>query len=95
MTLRSLTVVFLLASGCVGQAATVIANTAVAATVSGVRRANGECYTVCNPGSRCNKGTGMCEPIPCAGGCAFDEECQLTPTGEACVPRKIVQSPFK
>jgi hypothetical protein len=70
------------AGGAVGSA---IFNTAVAATVSGVRRAEGDCYTVCNPGTTCNRNTGLCDQLPCGGTCQFDQRCEVTPVGEACV----------
>jgi hypothetical protein len=79
---------FVVLSGCAGAAASAIANTAVAVTVSAVRRSQGECYTVCNPGHACNKATGTCEPLPCGGQCGFDQKCVLTPTGEQCVNAK-------
>lgn len=60
-------------------------NTAIAATVSGVRRANGECYTPCTPGTRCNEQTGLCDPLPCRGECRPEETCEQTYLGETCV----------
>jgi hypothetical protein len=80
-------------SGCVGASAAVVGNaalnTAFGATVAGVRRAQGECYTPCNPGSACNKANGLCEPLPCGGQCRFDEHCQITAAQEKCVPRDV------
>lgn len=70
------------AGGAVGSA---VINTAVAATVSGVRRAEGDCYTVCTPGTTCNRSTGLCDQLPCRGTCNFDQRCEITPVGEACV----------
>ena len=82
----------LMLTGCVGAAggtvANAVINTAIAGTVSGVRRANGECYTVCNPGSACNHSTGMCDPLPCGGRCNFDEKCESTYVGDTCVSTK-------
>lgn len=79
-------------SGCAGAAAGAVANaavnTAIAATASGVRRANGECFTPCNPGTSCNHGTGMCDPLPCGGRCNFDEKCESTYVGDKCVSTK-------
>jgi hypothetical protein len=84
-------------SGCVAAAAGTVAtaaiNTAVGVGVSGVRRANGECFTPCNPGTACNPTTGMCDPLPCGGRCAFDEKCEQTYTGEKCVSSKPVPMP--
>lgn len=79
----------LLLCGCAAAGGAVVnaaINTAVAGTVSGVRRANGDCYTVCNPGSSCNRQTGMCDPLPCRGECRFDEHCEVAPVGDKCVP---------
>ncbi|MFO0596645.1 MAG: hypothetical protein U0228_15115 [Myxococcaceae bacterium] len=80
-------------SGCAaagGAVANAAINTAVAGGVSAVRRANGDCYTVCNPGTACNRSTGMCDPIPCRGECAPTEKCEVTYVGEKCVPAKDV-----
>lgn len=99
MTFRALAVVVLLGglSGCAGAAAgaitNAVVNTAVAGTVSGVRRANGECFTICNPGSACNKSTGMCDPLPCGGRCNFDEKCESTYLGDKCVSTKPMPMP--
>lgn len=98
MVLRGavLSVVMLGVSGCAASAAAVTnaaLTTAIAASVSGARRANGDCFTVCNPGTTCNKETGYCDPLPCGGKCEFDQQCVLTPTGEAC--RHVQSSPAK
>ena len=83
--------------GCAGAAAGAVANaainTAIAATASGVRRANGECFTPCTPGTACNKGTGMCDPLPCRGQCGFDQKCESTYVGDRCVSLKDVPNP--
>lgn len=76
------------AAASAGVAAEAAVNTAVGVTASAIRRASGECYTPCNPGSVCNKGTGLCEPIPCGGRCSFDEKCEATYTGDKCVSIK-------
>lgn len=81
--------VLLSLAGCAASGAaigTAVVNTAIAATASGVRRANGECYTPCNPGTTCNVTNGMCEPIPCRGECLHGERCELSATGDRCVP---------
>lgn len=79
-------------SGCVAAAAGAITNaainTAIAGTVSGVRRANGDCFTPCNPGTACNHSTGLCDPVPCGGRCGFDEKCESTYVGDKCVSAK-------
>jgi hypothetical protein len=84
-------------TGCAGAAAGAVSsaaiNTAMAGTVSAVRRANGECFTICNPGSACNKATGMCDPLPCGGQCAFDQKCESTYLGDKCVSVKPVATP--
>ncbi|MFZ5444208.1 MAG: hypothetical protein ACOZQL_29700 [Myxococcota bacterium] len=82
---------FVMLGGCAasaGAVANATLNTAVAAGVAGVRRANGDCYTICNPGTTCNKETGMCDPIRCGGKCQFDEKCETTYTGDKCVPAR-------
>lgn len=77
--------------GCAGAVANAAINTAVAASVAGVRRANGDCFTICNPGSTCNKATGECDPIrdkrtlPCRGECHLDQKCESTYLGDKCV----------
>jgi hypothetical protein len=77
------------ASACAGGAVgSAVLNTAVAATAAGVRRANGECFTPCNPGFACNKSTGYCDPLPCRGECRQDERCESNYLGEKCVPAK-------
>lgn len=76
-----------------GAVTSALINTAIAGTASGVRRAQGECYTPCNPGYTCNKSTGMCEAIPCGGRCGFDQKCEITAVGEQCVNVKVVPSP--
>jgi len=55
----------------VGAAAT----TAVAGAVAGARRADGDCFTICNPGTVCNPKTGYCDPLPCRGQCMEWEKC--------------------
>ncbi len=94
MVWRTLLVAVLL-EGCAGAAAGAVANaainTAIAGTVSGVRRANGECFTICNPGSACNHATGMCDPLPCGGRCNFDEKCESTYLGDKCVSNKPIE----
>ena len=86
----------LMVSGCAaagGSVGSAVVNTAVAATVSGVRRAEGDCYTVCNPGSACNRTTGLCDRLPCGGACSFDQRCEITAVGETCVSAKAPPLP--
>ncbi|MEW6432737.1 MAG: hypothetical protein AB1730_14630 [Myxococcota bacterium] len=79
-----------LALGCAnasGAVATAAVNTAIAAGVAASRRADGECFTPCNPGTVCNPKTGYCDPQPCGGKCRPEEDCAKTSWGERCVPR--------
>ena len=97
MGLRALLLTMFPLLSCAGAAAGAITNaainTAVAGTVSGVRRAQGDCFTICNPGSACNRSTGMCDPIPCGGRCSFDEKWESTYVGDTCVNVKSVPMP--
>jgi hypothetical protein len=76
-----------------GSVASALINTAIAVGVSGARRAEGDCYTPCNPGSFCNKDTGLCDPLPCGGRCNFNEFCQQNYDGERCVNTSASQKP--
>lgn len=87
MVTRALLLAMVGFSGCAASAAAVTnaaVSTAIAASVSGARRAQGQCYTPCNPGTFCNEKTGMCDPLPCGGKCDFDQQCMVTATGEEC-----------
>jgi hypothetical protein len=64
--------------------------TSLAGGYSAIRRANGECYVDCLPGTSCNRTTGLCEPLACRGKCAEGLTCEETETGSACVPRATV-----
>jgi len=62
---KALVILALLVTGCnaglaysLGNAAV---NTGIAAGASAERRAEGECYTPCGEGTRCNPETGYCE----------------------------------
>lgn len=93
MVTRALLLAVVGFSGCAASAAAVTnaaVTTAIAASVSGARRAQGDCYTPCNPGTTCNKETGYCDPLPCGGKCDFDQQCVITATGEEC--RKVERS---
>lgn len=74
-----------------GAVASAAVNTAIAAGVSASRRANGECYTPCTPGTKCNEQTGLCEPLPCRGECRPEETCEQTYLGEKCVPHTALE----
>ena len=60
--------------------------TTLAGGFSAVRRANGECYVDCLPGTRCNRTNGLCEALPCRDKCGPGETCSETETGVACMP---------
>lgn len=64
--------------------------TSLAGGYSAIRRANGECYVDCLPGSSCNRTTGLCDPLACRGKCAEGLSCEQTETGSACVPRSTM-----
>ena len=66
--------------------------TSLAGGYSAVRRANGECYVDCLPGSRCNHSTGLCDALACSGQCPTGFVCQETETGSACAPRSTLSS---
>lgn len=69
--------------------------TGIAVTSSAVSRAQGGCYAACPTGTTCNTKTGMCDPLPCRGLCAFDEFCDQTATLEKCVKRPGPQMDIK
>ena len=58
-----------------GGVADAIVNTAIAATASGISRANGGCYAACPPGTTCDPATGYCITLPCRGRCKAHEQC--------------------
>jgi hypothetical protein len=60
--------------------------TTLAGGFSAARRANGECYVDCLPGTRCNRTNGLCEALPCRDKCGPGETCAETETGTACIP---------
>jgi hypothetical protein len=81
----------LLASGCGAAPDAVvgaIVTTAVAATASGISRANGGCYAGCPPGTVCNSNTGFCEVLPCRGICSEDQVCDETGPIAKCIAKK-------
>ncbi|MGI5860895.1 MAG: hypothetical protein ACOX6T_02440 [Myxococcales bacterium] len=84
--------VSLLLAGCRGAVAGAALNTAIAATYSGVRRAGGDCYSPCLPGTRCNPATGYCDPLPCRGECQQWERCDESGLLPRCVPSS--EAPF-
>ena len=75
-------------SGChASNAAGAAVITSLAGGYSAIRRANGQCYVDCLPGTSCNRTTGLCDPLACRGKCAEGLTCEETETGSACVPR--------
>lgn len=74
-----------LLAGCAVPAAT----SAVAVGVAAHNLEQGRCVSACSPGHRCNGSTGLCEPIPCAGGCPSGEECVRTVGGSRCMPSEL------
>ena len=84
----------LVCSGCAtaaggASAADALLNVAIAAAASGVRRAQGDCYSPCAPGTACNQATGFCEPLPCRGLCGPDQFCEQVGHTEHCVNQKL------
>jgi hypothetical protein len=78
-----------LLAACPGASSTTVAGaamtTALAGTVAGVRRAEGDCYTACNPGTVCNRKTGTCDALPCRGACMQWERCDESGVFPRCV----------
>ena len=58
---------------------------AVGVGASAARRAAGECYTPCVPGTECNRQTGLCDPLPCRGQCKPHERCDTSGVFPRCV----------
>jgi|CXWL01.1.fsa_nt_gi hypothetical protein len=79
-------------SGGAGEAAVM---TAIAATSAVASRAEGNCYAACPNGTTCNRGTGLCDPLPCRGLCAVDESCDMSQMIHRCVKRPNVQVDLK
>ena len=82
--------IMLVLAGCGGNSANVVGaimTTAVAATASGISRANGGCYAGCPPGTVCNENTGFCEVLPCRGLCSEDQACDESGPVAKCVAR--------
>jgi hypothetical protein len=61
----------------VGTGATAV-GVALGVGASAARRAAGECYTPCVPGTACNPQTGLCDPLPCRGQCKSHERCDTS-----------------
>ena len=73
-------------TGSANTAAGAVIMTTLAGGVSAARRANGECYVDCLPGTRCNRQSGLCEALPCRDKCGPNETCDETLTGIRCIP---------
>ncbi len=87
-----------------GTLPTALMSTAVGIGVAGARRADGDCYTPCVPGTLCNPKTGTCDPLPCRGQCAESERCDESAALPRCVPARdpglslthpTAEAPFK
>ena len=82
-------------TGSANTAAGAVIMTSLAGGVSAARRAGGDCYVDCLPGTRCNRQSGLCETLPCRDLCGPNETCDETITGIRCIPASqlSVQSP--
>jgi hypothetical protein len=77
--------------GCGSSRATMTAtnaviNTAIGVGAAAVNRSNGECFTWCSKGTRCNHETGLCDTLPCRGECKRGEQCIEGGLFPKCVP---------
>jgi hypothetical protein len=86
--LALLTTVCLLAchTGSSNTIAGAVVSSSVALAASGVSRAAGGCYAVCQQGEQCNEKTGLCEVLPCRGLCAPGQACEEGFSGVKCLP---------
>jgi hypothetical protein len=82
-----------LLAGCggahVSQASAAAISTAIATGAAVARRAEGDCFTWCARGTQCNPATGLCEPLPCSGGCKEGEVCDSEGPIPKCVPQDV------
>jgi hypothetical protein len=69
-----------------GPGAAAALSTAIAVGAAGARRAEGDCFTWCGRGTKCNPATGLCEPIACGGECGEGEYCEESGAVPKCVP---------
>lgn len=74
------------ASGAGAGAAGALANVAIASGVGAARVSQGDCFTMCAPGTVCNPKTKLCDALPCHDRCKQDEVCDMSGGGERCVP---------
>ena len=79
------------AQGCshISPAEAALLMTGIAAGASAARRADGDCYTWCAKGTRCNRDTGLCEPLPCQELCKPGEVCDASGAVPRCVPDRV------
>ena len=78
-----------------GQGAAAV-GVALGAGTAAARRAAGECYTPCVPGTACNPQTGLCDELPCRGQCKPSERCDTSGLFPRCVDdgsRMTIQPP--
>jgi hypothetical protein len=66
-------------------AAGAIANVVLASGVGAARVAEGDCFTICGPGTECNPKTKLCDVIPCRGLCGSNEVCDQSGPLDHCV----------
>lgn len=88
--MKRLALCALLLAGCNGHAggssvAGALVMTPVALAASGVSRASGGCYAVCQQGEQCNEKTGLCEALRCRGLCPASQTCEETFFGIKCI----------
>jgi hypothetical protein len=87
--MRAWSLALVLATGCAtaagNDAAGALANVAIASAVGGVRVHEGDCFTVCAPGTVCNSRTKLCDPLPCHGQCGARESCDASGPIDHCV----------
>ncbi|MCC6334455.1 MAG: hypothetical protein IT380_10770 [Myxococcales bacterium] len=94
MRVLGATAALCLATACANSGSAIagaVVNTAIATGVAAARRADGQCYTPCNPGTKCNEKTGTCDPLPCGGKCRPDEHCEGHYLGERCMPNVALE----
>lgn len=85
-------VLLLLLAGCgsATQAGDPILNLAIGLGAAAHRRSQGECWTTCIHGTRCNPETGVCERLPCGKECDPGLVCDVTSTPPTCLPAALL-----
>ena len=78
----------MLSGGCahIGPVEAAVLMTTIAVGTSVARRADGECFTWCPSGTKCNQRSGLCEPLPCNDACKSGEHCDDSRVIARCVP---------